>query len=291
MQVAVLGTGIMGVGMAHALLRAGHRVTVWNRTAEKARPLADDGATVAGSVEEAVAGADAVITTLYDADAVRAVADQLLGAMGPDAVWLQTSTVGPDAAVEFGRRADQAGASYLDTPVVGTKAPAEAGELSTLISGPGELIERIRPVLEAVSARITVAGDQPGPASALKLVCNAWIGLLTSGTAQSVALAEAAGLDAQLFLSAIKGAAVDSGYAQIKGPMMINSSYTPPAFPVDGVIKDLGLIKDLVSRTGIRSDLVDVVRVIFDGASADGHGAEDMAAIRTQFGGAEEKAW
>lgn len=283
MQVAVLGTGIMGVGMTHALLRSGHQVTVWNRTLERARPLADDGATVAETVEDAVAGADAVITILYDVDAVRGVAEQMLPVMDPEAVWLQTSTIGPEAAISLIELAEPAGIGYLDAPVVGTKAPAEAGELSTLVSGPKDRIERVRPVLEATSSKITIAGDRPGPASALKLICNAWIGLLTSGTAQSIALAEAAGLDAGLFLSAIKGTAVDSGYAQIKGPMMINSCYTPPAFAVDGVIKDLGLIKELVTASGIRPELVDTVRDIFDRTSAAGHGAEDMAAVRTQF--------
>lgn len=283
MRVTVLGMGIMGVGMTHALLRSGHQVTVWNRTTERARPLADDGATVAETVDEAVADAEAVITMLYDAGAVRSVADSMLAAMQPEAVWLQASTIGPDAAVEFGQLADKAGIDYLDAPVVGTKAPAENGQLSTLVSGPEAAIDRVRPVLDAISAKITVAGDRPGPASALKLVCNAWISLLTSGIGQSVALAEAAGLDPQLFLSAIEGAAVDSPYAQLKGPMMINSSYTPPAFAVDGVIKDLGLIKGLADSAGIRTELIDAVREMFDRTSAAGHGEEDMAAVRTQF--------
>jgi len=273
----------MGAGMTHALLRSGHQVTVWNRTAERARPLADDGATVASTVEEAVAGAEAVITILYDADATRAVADRMVAAMAPAAVWLQVATIGPAAAVEFGQLAERAGIGYLDTPVVGTKAPAENGQLSTLVSGPTAAIDRVRPVLDAISAKITIAGGEPGPASALKLVCNAWIGLLTSGIGQSIALAEAAGLDPQLFLTAIDGAAVDSAYAQLKGPMMINSSYTPPAFGVDGVIKDLGLIRSFAADVGVRPDLIDAVRAAFERTSAAGDGQLDMAAVRTQF--------
>jgi 3-hydroxyisobutyrate dehydrogenase len=283
MRVTVVGTGIMGTGMTHALLRAGHHVTVWNRTTERARPLADDGATVADTIESAVDGAQAVITILYDGDALRAIAGPMLAAADPAAVWIQASTIGPDAAAEFGRQAEQAGIGYLDAPVVGTKAPAEAGELSTLVSGPQQLIDQVSPVLDAISTKITVAGDHAGPASALKLVCNAWIGLLTSGIGQSIALAEAAGQDPELFLTAIKGAAVDSPYAQIKGPMMINSSYRPPAFAVDGVLKDLGLIKDLAGTAGVRTDLIDTVQAIFDRTSTAGHGQDDMAAVRTQF--------
>ncbi|QGN31754.1 NAD(P)-dependent oxidoreductase [Microlunatus sp. Gsoil 973] len=283
MQVAVLGTGIMGVGMAHSLLRAGHPVRVWNRSAERARPLGEDGATVAETIEAAVDGVDAVITIVYDAAAVDAVATAMLPAMDPAAVWLQASTIGPDAAADFGRRADAAGIANLDAPVVGTKAPAEAGRLSTLVSGDSAVIDRVRPVLEAISARITVAGDRPGQASALKLVCNAWIGLLTAGIAQSIGLAEAAGLDPRLFGEAIKDTAVDSAYAQVKGPLMIDSSFQPPSFPVDGVIKDLGLIKDLATATGIRTDLIETVRRIFTQAGAAGHGQDDMAAAATQF--------
>jgi 3-hydroxyisobutyrate dehydrogenase len=283
MRVALLGTGIMGVGVSHALLRAGHQVTVWNRTLDRARPLAEDGAVVAETPEAAVVDAQAVITLLYDADAVGAVADRFLPALDSDAVWLQLSTVGPQAAAELGQRAERAGIGYLDAPVVGTKLPAEQGKLSALISGRPDAIDRVQPVLEAISSKITIAGDRPGSASALKLVCNAWIGLLTSGIAQSIALAEAAGLEPNLFLSAIKDTAVDSGYAQIKGPMMINSEYAPPAFPVDGVIKDLGLIRDLAGSVGTTTVLVDAVGDVFDRASAAGHGADDMAAVRTQF--------
>jgi 3-hydroxyisobutyrate dehydrogenase len=283
MQVAVLGTGIMGVGIAHSLIRAGHQVTVWNRTAERARPLADDGATVAETLGDAVAGAEVVITILFDAAAVGEVAAAMLPAMDSEAVWLQASTIGPNAAADFGRLADEAGISCLDAPVVGTKAPAEAGKLSTLVSGDPASIDRVRPVLEAISAKITVAGDRPGPASALKLVCNAWIGLLTAGIAQSIGLAREAGLDPRLFLDAITGTAVDSPYAQVKGQMMIESSYQPASFPVDGVIKDLGLIKELADATGIGSDLIDAVLGIFEAAGAAGHGQDDMAAAATQF--------
>src|SRR6478672_9246360 len=103
MRIAVLGTGIMGAGMARSLRRAGHDVVAWNRTAAKAEPLAKDGIEVAESVTEAVTGAGAVITMLFDADATLAIADDLLAALGPDAVWIQSGTVGPDGAHRIAR--------------------------------------------------------------------------------------------------------------------------------------------------------------------------------------------
>src|SRR4051794_35118497 len=95
MRVAVIGTGIMGAGIAHSLAREGHEVVVWNRTAARAEAIAGDGVTVAASVAEAVSGSDAVVTVLFDTDAVLAVTGEIVDALGPDAVWIQASTVGP----------------------------------------------------------------------------------------------------------------------------------------------------------------------------------------------------
>jgi 3-hydroxyisobutyrate dehydrogenase len=269
--------------MARSLLREGHHVTVWNRSAERARPLADDGAVVAPDPRQAVADAEVMITMLFDAGAVSEVAAQAAPALPQGAVWLQMATVGPDGARRLAEQADQAGVAYLDAPVVGTRQPAEQGTLTALVSGPADLIDTVRPVLESVSSRIVDAGGSAGQASALKLVCNAWLGLLTAGTAQSVALAERAGLDPALFLQVIKDAPVDSPYAQLKGPMMIEDRYEPPAFAVDGVLKDLRLIGDLARSSELPTALLDAVTDLFAGASRTGHGNQDMAAVRSQF--------
>jgi 3-hydroxyisobutyrate dehydrogenase len=283
MRVAVLGTGIMGAGMARALLHDGHQVTVWNRSAERARPLADEGAVLAPDPGQAVAEAEVMITMLFDADAVADVAAQASPSLPRGAVWLQMATVGPDAARRLAEQAERDEVAYLDAPVVGTRQPAEQGTLTALVSGPAELIDRVRPVLESLTTKIVDAGRSAGQASALKLVCNAWLGLLTAGTAQSLALAERAGLDPALFLQVIKDAPVDSPYAQLKGPMMIDDRYDPPAFAVDGVLKDLRLIGDLARSCELPTTLLDAVTELFAGASRTGHGNQDMAAVRSQF--------
>ncbi len=273
----------MGTGMAHAMLRAGHRVTAWNRSPERARPLRDDGAQVATDIGDAVADAEVMITMVADADAVHDIAEGVLPRLSSEAVWLQMSTVGPSSAIELARLADDAGVRYLDAPVVGTKAPAEQGTLSSLVAGPAELIDMVRPVLDALSSRVTVVGTEPGRASALKLACNSWVAMLTAGTAQSIALTQMAGLDPRLFLSVIKDFAVDSGYAQLKGPLMIDDDYDETAFPVSGLVKDLGLIDDMASSNGTSTTLIDALRDLFGRAAAAGHDQQDMAAVRTQF--------
>jgi 3-hydroxyisobutyrate dehydrogenase len=178
MRVAVLGTGVMGAGMARSAKRAGLDVVAWNRTRDRAALLADDGIEVADSVTAAAGGADVVLTALFDTDAVLAVADDLLAALQPEAVWLQTATVGPGG---IARIAERAGAATLvDAPVLGTRKPAEDGALTNLVSGDRAAIEAARPVLDAIGSRTVVVGDTTGPASALKLVCNAWIGAITA---------------------------------------------------------------------------------------------------------------
>lgn len=280
MRVALLGTGTMGAGMARSLKRAGLEVAAWNRTRSKAEPLAEDGVDVAAAVEEAVSGADAVLTMLFDVDSVLAVTGELLAALGDDAVWLQASTVGPSGVL---RIADAAGdAAFLDTPMLGTKQPAAEGKLVALASGDRALVDRVEPVLGAIAARTVYAGTKIGQASALKLACNAWIASITAATAQSVSLAAALGVDPGLFLQAIDGGPTNAPYAQLKGKAMIGGDFAP-SFAVDGVIKDIDLMRAAGSDVGFPTDLLDALRELFARASKAGHGADDMVAIRSVF--------
>ena len=279
-RVALLGTGVMGTGMAHALRRAGHDVVVWNRTRAKAESAATDGISVADTVTDAVADADVVVTVLFDADAVVQVARELVPALRADAVWLQSTTVGP---VGIERIATESGSDRIvDAPMLGTKAPAEQGKLVALLSGPSALIDAARPALEAMTARSVIAGDALGKASALKLACNAWVVSITSATAQSIALAEGLGVDPALFLASIEGGPTDSAYAQLKGKAMIDGDYSP-SFAITGVVKDAGLIRDAVAGAGLRTELADAVLALFAQTSDAGHGSDDMSAVRTAF--------
>src|SRR4051812_12341525 len=160
MRVAVLGTGMMGAGMARSMGRAGLAVTAWNRTRARAMPLAEDGIEVADTVGDAVSGADAVVTMLFDTEAVLAVTPDIVGALGPNAVWLQSATVGLDG---IARIAEKAGNQLVDAPVLGTREPAEQGRLVPLVSGDDRLIDRVRPVLDAIGTKTVVAGGGVGP--------------------------------------------------------------------------------------------------------------------------------
>ena len=276
--VAVLGTGIMGAGMTRSLLREGLEVIVWNRSADKAKPLADDGARVAETAADAVAGADVVITMLFDTDAVAQTIEPVLPRFRDGAVWVQASTVGIEGTDRLAALARDAGVDYLDTPMLGTKAPAENGQLVVLASGPSSLRDTVAPVFDAIGSRTQWVSETIGDASRLKLAINAWIGVMVNGIAQSVALARGLGIDPQQFLDAVDGGAVNAPYVQLKGKAMIDGEYTP-SFELDGVIKDTDLITAALREAGVDTTLATAVRDRLAAASADGHGSQDMAAV------------
>lgn len=282
MQVAVLGTGTMGTGMARSLLRADHRVSVWNRTRERAEPLAADGAVVAPTPEQAVAGADAILTMLFDADAVVGVMAEAMAAVPADAVWVQSATVGMAGVDRVARLADEHGVAVVDAPVLGTKQPAEQGALVSLVAGDDRALERARPVLDAIGHKTVRAGERLGQGTALKLACNAWIASLTAAVGQSLALAETLGVRPELFLQAIGGGQPDSPYAHLKGEAMLAGDY-PTSFALDGLLKDLDLVTEAGQAARFPVSLLNAVRACYARASADGRGRQDIAAVHSGF--------
>jgi 3-hydroxyisobutyrate dehydrogenase len=268
----------MGAGMARSLLRDGIEVTAWNRTTERSEPLADDGAVVALDPTAAVSDADVVVAMLFDAASTLDIMATVLPAMKKGAVFVQCATVGIDGAAQTASVAAEHGVAFLDCPVLGTKAPAEQGNLVILASGDPALRERVQPAFDAIGTKTIWVGDDVGLGSKLKLVCNAWISTLAAAIGQSLALAKGLGLEQQLMLDALDGAAAGSPYLQAKGKAIIESSYAPQ-FSVDGVRKDTGLIRDAVVASGLSTVLVDGVLAAFDAASEAGHGDDDMAAV------------
>jgi 3-hydroxyisobutyrate dehydrogenase len=279
MQVAVLGTGIMGAGMARSLLRAGHEVRVWNRTAARAQPLADDGATVAGAAAAAVDGAEVVLVMLWDTAAVLDVLGAAAGT-APDAVWLQASTIGPDGMREVA--AARPDLRLVDAPVLGTRGPAEQGTLVALLSGAPADLEAAQPAIDGYSARSVYAGERLGAASALKLVCNAWVATMNAAVGQSVALAEGFGVDPALFLDAMRGGASDTPYLHLKAELVAKGEF-PPSFALDGALKDVELIRAAARNVSVADDVLAGLVAVYGRAVAAGHGEEDMAAVYRAF--------
>ncbi|MGW3659556.1 NAD(P)-dependent oxidoreductase [Streptomyces sp. NPDC005151] len=280
--VAVLGTGIMGSGMARSLLRAGLDVRAWNRTQAKAAPLAADGATVTETAEEAVRGADVILTMLNDGLSVAAALTAAAPGVQRGQVLLQSSTVGIDATIELAQRAADLGLVYLDAPVAGTKQPAEQGALTVFVSGPSAVRPLVNPVLNAIGQRTVWVGETPGAASRLKLVVNTWVINMVSSIAECLNLAEGLGIDPQSFLDVMKGGPLDSAYLQGKSAAVLSGDLTP-SFTLSTALKDTRLILAAAEQTGVTLDLVAASANRFTRAEEAGHGGEDM--IATYYAG------
>ncbi|HVL84177.1 MAG TPA: NAD(P)-dependent oxidoreductase [Pseudonocardia sp.] len=277
--VALLGTGIMGAGMARNVLAAGLALRVWNRTAEKTRPLVDVGAEPAADPATAVRGADVVVTMLGDGADVRAVMEQAAPGLAAGQVWAQTTTVGVAPFAELAAFADEHGLLLVDAPVVGTRAPAEQGTLLVLAAGNPAARGAAEPVFDAIGRRtVWLADDAAGAAaSRLKLVVNSWVLAVTAAAGEAVALAEGLGVDPQAFLDAVAGGPLELPYLQLKATAMLARDWTT-SFSVANAAKDAGLVVDAAEAAGVRLDVAAAARERLRRAEAAGHGDADMAA-------------
>ncbi|MGW7525669.1 NAD(P)-dependent oxidoreductase [Streptomyces sp. NPDC054783] len=278
--VSVLGTGIMGAAMARNLCRAGLGVRVWNRTREKAEPLAADGARIAGTPAEAVEGTDVVVTMLYDGNTVLDVMREAAPALRPGTVWAQCTTAGIELVTDLAAFAGEHGLVFYDAPVLGTKQPAEAGQLTVLAAGPEEGRRTVAPVFDAVGAKTVWTGSDGGAGSAsrLKLVANSWVLAATAAAGEVLALSRALGVDPQGFFDLIEGGPLDMGYLRAKSALVLDGRLTPPSFAVVTAEKDARLIVRAGERGGVRLDVAAAAAERFARAAAQGHADEDMAA-------------
>ena len=275
--VAVLGTGIMGAPMARNIARAGMPVRAWNRTAERARPLEDDGVTVVERPEQAVDGADVALTMLSDQAATLAVAEAMLPAMASGAVWLQAGTIGLEGLERCVGLARDRGVAIVDAPVLGTAKPAQDGALTVVASGPEDAVGRCAPVFDAIGQKVVRVGAEPGRATRLKLAVNAWVLALTEGTAEAVALGKGLGIELDQMIEALDGSPTDSPYFRMKSKLMDAGEY-PPSFTLRLAAKDAALMAEAAAQAGVDAPLIRVVaQRLAEGVDA-GHGDEDMAA-------------
>ncbi|MFD8201875.1 NAD(P)-dependent oxidoreductase [Streptomyces sp. NPDC059701] len=280
LTVCVLGTGIMGAAMARNLARAGLAVRAWNRSRDKAEPLAADGVHVAGSPEEAVRDAGVVLTMLYDGPAALDVMRRAAPGLRPGAAWVQSTTAGLDALADLAAFAREHGLVFFDAPVLGTRQPAEAGQLLVLAAGPADARDTVAPVFDAVGSRTVWTGEDgaAGSATRLKLVANSWVLAATGAVGEVLALSQALGVDPDGFFDAIAGGPLDMGYLRAKAALIRDDALTPAQFAVTTAAKDARLIVEAGERNGVRLDVAAATAERLERAAAQGHGDEDMAA-------------
>jgi 3-hydroxyisobutyrate dehydrogenase len=272
--IAALGTGVMGAPMARNLARAGHDVRAWNRSPDKAEALRDDGIEARDDPSAAADGADVVITMLADADAVLDVAGRAGVAEGQ--IWWQASTIGLDGIEECAALAQETGAVLVDAPVLGTKVPAEEGKLVVLASGPDDALDTLAPLFDAVGAR-TMRLGAAGTSTRLKLAVNSWVLAVTQATAETIALAQALGLDPDWVLQAVEGGGLDLPYFRMKSKLMLDDEF-PASFALALAAKDARLVAEAAGRHGADLPVAAAVAERFTEATDAGYGDEDMAA-------------
>lgn len=265
----------MGAPMARHLATAGHDVHAYNRSPEKAQPLREHGVEVHDEPAAAAAGNDVVLTMLSDAGAVLDVAGRAGLAEGQ--IWWQASTIGLDATERCAQLAADAGATFVDAPVLGTRQPAEDGKLVVLASGPGDALDTLAPLFGAVGPKAVRAGEA-GAGQRLKLAANSWVLGVTQATAETVALTQALGLDLDALVDAVDGGPLDLPYFRVKSKLMVDGEF-PPSFALTLAAKDARLVGEAAAAHNIDLPLARAIAERFAEADAAGYGEEDMAAV------------
>lgn len=269
----------MGFGMARNIARAGIELVAWNRSREKAEPLAREGAHLCATAAQAAAEADTIVTMLSDADAVLATMEGAEGALAgvqPGTVWIQMSTIGEQGTARCAELAREHEIGFLDAPVLGTKQPAEEGKLVVMASGPESLRARAQPIFDAVGQRTMWLDEEAGAGTRMKLVTNAWIVAVVQGAAETIALAECLGLGGERFFEAIGEGPLDMPYLQLKGQAMVKRDFEP-AFALKHAAKDARLAEDAADGRGLELPALKAIsKRMQEGIPA--HGDKDLSA-------------
>jgi len=278
--IAVLGTGRMGAPIARNLLAAGFEVSVWNRTAERAAPLAADGARLSPSPAKATEGADSVLTMLADGDAVNDAMtgpEGALASLRPGSAWIQMATIGDEWTGRLAALATENNLEFVDAPVSGSDGPAREGQLIVLASGPEGTRAQLQPIFDTIGRKTLWLGPA-GNGTRLKLVLNDWLASLTEGVAETIALTEALGLDPQLFIEAIDDGPLGSPYAVAKARAALAGEFVP-GFALRLAFKDVGLALDAARERDLELPITEAISRRWQQAIADGHADEDVSAV------------
>jgi 3-hydroxyisobutyrate dehydrogenase len=279
-EVAILGLGTMGGGMAANLLKAGFPLTVYNRTAAKAQALVNGGARLAPTPADAARGASIVISMLADDQASREVwlgRNGALAAAAQGTILIESSTVSPAWIAELAGQAAQRGVEFLDAPVTGSRMQAATGQLSFLVGGSERALATATPVLQAMSKEILHLGPV-GSGAKLKLINNFLCGVQIASLAEGLAWIERSGLDREKALAFLKTGAGGSPVIGAVSARMVSQIYGVN-FLLRLMAKDLRYAETEAARYDLELTTAETARKLFEVAVARGFGEEDMASV------------
>ena len=278
MRVAFLGLGIMGREMAANLVKAGHEVAVWNRTPGRVI----EGARSAATPAAAASGVEVVWMCVADTKAVEEV---LFGPQGIESslaesmTIVDSSTISPSATRQFAERVGKRGVHYVDAPMTGSKAGAQAGTLTFMIGGDEGTIESLNPLFTAMGKQFFRMGET-SKGQATKLAMNLQIALIYEGFAEALTLATKLGVDTAAMLPLIQASMVRSGVVDYKAPFVMKRDFSPN-FPLRLMHKDIRLALDAAREARVKLPALETVEEIYEVAAEDGKGDLDYAATLT----------
>lgn len=279
-KVGFMGLGIMGVAMARNIAKAGHDLTVYNRTASRARELTESGAVAATSPRTLAERTDVIIAMLTGPEALDALLwgpDGAAEAFNADKFFINMSTVSPNYTRQLGERLAPSGVHFVDAPVSGSKKPAEDATLVILAGGAAEDVERMTPLLLTMGKKVVYCGAA-GQGSMMKMSINLLLGSMMEGLCEAVNFAEVGGLSADSFLEVVSSGPMNCPMFQMKSDMVRKGEF-PPQFPLKHMTKDLKFVLDTAYETGAPVPVGQVLLHLYRSGVARDFGEMDFAAV------------
>lgn len=281
MDIGLIGTGPMGTGITRSLLRAGHRVTVYNRTRAKAEALGAEGATIAGSAAEAAAG-DAVFTMLAHDEAVENLvfgADGVLAGLSKGGIHISSSTISVDLAKRLTEAHAGLGQNFIAAPVLGRPPAAEAAKLFVMAAGEAALIDQAKPALDSIGQRLFVVGTEPYQASILKLCCNFLIFSTIEQMAEVFALGAKGGLERATIFEVLTESFFNAPVHKNYGRIILDRAYDVPGPNLGLGAKDTRLFLEAGEGLSVPLPYASILRDRFLASAARGDGERDFCVI------------
>ena len=281
-RIGFIGLGLMGQHMARRLLEAGHPLTVWNRTTEKAQALRAAGAAWAASPKTLALSSDVVITMVTDSASSEEVScgpDGVLAGARPGLTLIDMSSITPETSRSIAERARAKGIAMLDAPVTGAPKAASEGKLGVMVGGPRETFDACLPIFQVMGVKIVYAGPN-GMGSTLKLVNNLILGVAIHAASEALVLATKAGLDPQAVIEITSVGGARTGAMETRGPRMVQRDFSPH-FSVNNMYKDLSNVVKLAEECGVSLPVAGAAREILRAAKSQGKGDLDSCAVMT----------
>lgn len=283
-RIALLGAGAMGSRIAGHWLKAGHEVTVYNRSPERLDTLKALGASTAPTPKAAAEGAEIIVAMVRDDQASKAVWDGAEGALQSltqDKIAVESSTLSPGWVQALASRVEERGGAFLEAPVLGTRPQAEAAKLIYLIGGNPAALETARPILECASGAIHHMGG-PGQAAAMKLAVNAQYGVQVVIWAETLALLARNGIPKTRAVEVLNTLPTTSPALQVAGNLMVEEKFAP-MFPIDLVEKDFAYAEQVAKGLGLDAALIKAAHSTYERAKREGFGDDNIVAVARLF--------